>query len=140
MDEKTNERLMGILDSLAELEGRIAKIAEIEQGFDEKQASLEESLEAIFARQRSLEDQLSRLERLLENISAAIKDADRLAAVVESLEKKLGELDLEKVSEAAESVSELSEKAVKKLSEKPKESPRAPFIAQDPKKSRKGKK
>ena len=140
MDEKTNERLMGILDSLAELEGRIAKIAEREQGFDEKQASLEESLEAIFARQRSLEDQLSRLERLLENISAAIKDADRLAAVVESLEKKLGELDLEKVSEAAESVSELSEKAVKKLSEKPKESPRAPFIAQDPKKSRKGKK
>lgn len=140
MEEKTKERLSGVLSSLEELQKEIEGIAEVEASFKDRQEELNESLDALFAKQKELEDQFARLEKLLDNLSSALKGAEAIVASVDALQRKIDEFDVKKIEEAAETVGELSDKALKKIAEKKKDNHPAHSLIQEAKKGKKGKK
>jgi DNA repair exonuclease SbcCD ATPase subunit len=101
--------------NLQELEERISKIAEIENGFDEKLESFDERIQGAFDVQKNLDQQIQRMGAALDKLQDTLKKASQLQQSLERLLDRYEKLDLDHLAESIESASDATHKDYERI-------------------------
>ena len=101
--------------NLQELEERISKIAEIENGFDEKLESFDERIQGAFDVQKNLDQQIQRMGAALDKLQDTLKKASQLQQSLERLLDRYEKLDLDHLAESIDSASDATHKDLERI-------------------------
>ncbi len=114
MEEKKDLFAETVKD-LQDLQEKIARIAEIENGFDEKLEAFDERIQGAFDIHKNLSQQIERMGAALDKLQETLKKAGQLQQSLERLLDRYEKLDLDRLAESIESASDATHKDLERI-------------------------
>ncbi|MCR5079158.1 MAG: hypothetical protein K6B65_04520 [Bacilli bacterium] len=117
MKENHDDIALDTLSRLSAISEDVAKISEVEDGFESRLEELRGDVDRLFALQNTIERELEKWSGLLDRVQDALTAMNGLTEKVERLEQTLSEMDLNEVRSSADKAVTSIDKAVSVLGE-----------------------